>query len=184
MKIIKNFENYQITDDGRVWSDKRKKWLKPLINNSGYHQVRLSKDGKYYMKCIHKLVAEAFIPNPNNYNEVDHVDTDLNNNTVSNLHWCNRLINNNNPLTKQHRSEAAKGKVKSEETKKKMSKLMINNSKISKQVYQYTLNGDLVAVWKSTMDCERNGFNHSEVCTCCNGTRGRISYKNYIWKYE
>ena len=184
MKIIKNFENYQITDDGRVWSKITKKWLKPLINNSGYHQVRLNKDGKYYMKCIHKLVAEAFIPNPNNYNEVDHVDTDLNNNTVSNLRWCNRLINNNNPLTKQHRSEAAKGKVQSEETKNKRSKLMINNSKISKQVYQYTLNGDLVAVWKSTMDCERNGFNHSEVCKCCNGTRGRISYKNYIWKYE
>lgn len=183
LKLIKGFKNYQISDDGRVWSIKRNIWLKPLIGGVGYHQVSLRKDGKSYMKCIHKLVAEAFIPNPNNYTEVDHIDTDINNNTVSNLRWCNRLMNNNNPLTRQHRSEASKGKHHTEDTKKKMSKLMTNNSKISKQVYQYTLDGELVAVWKSTMDCERNGFRHSEVGRCCNGTRGRITYKNYIWKY-
>lgn len=140
MDLIKGFEDYQITDDGRVWSNKRKIWLKPLINNSGYHQVRLRKDGKYYMKCIHKLVAETYIPNPNNYTEVDHLDTNTSNNTVSNLCWCNRLMNNSNPLTKQHRSEAAKGNTNkkgvklSEETKLKISMALKGRTPWNKKI--------------------------------------------------
>ena len=197
---IKGFEGYQITDDGRVWSIKRKIWLKPCVGFGGYYQVSLRRNGETCVKKIHKLVAETFIPNPDNKPCIDHCNTIRTDNRVSNLRWVTHKENSNNPISLTNYSKAQKGKAISEETrkkisetskgrhhtedtKKKMSKLMTNNSKVSKQVYQYTLDGELVAVWKSTMDCERNGFNHSEVGRCCNGTRGRITYKNYIWKY-
>ena len=66
IKDIINFENYQISDDGRVWSRKSNKWLKPIDVN-GYKQASLYKNGKEYKRLVHRLVAEAFIPNPNNY---------------------------------------------------------------------------------------------------------------------
>ena len=66
---------------------------------------------KYY--CIthfyvHKAVAELFISNPNNYSQVDHIDTNKHNNHYTNLRWCTQKMNSNNPLTRKHISEAQK----------------------------------------------------------------------------
>ena len=194
---IKGFENYQITDDGRVWSKKRNKWLKPVVNDLGYYQVSLRKNRKTFIKRIHRLVAETFIDNPDNKPCIDHCNTIRTDNRVSNLRWCTHKENSNNPISLTNYSKAQKGKVITEETRKKMSEANKGKTpwikgkhhsaetleKLSKTIYQYTLDGEFVKEWKSSMDCERNGYCHSEVIRCCNGTRGRITYKNYIWKY-
>lgn len=67
----------------------------------GYYKVALSINGKRYLKYIHRLVAEAFIPNPNNYKEVNHIDSNPSNNCVDNLEWCNRKYNINYMLKHQ-----------------------------------------------------------------------------------
>lgn len=71
--------------------------------------VTLCKDGKTFPKAVHRLVAETFIPNPENKPEVDHIDTDIYNNKVDNLRWVTRKENSNNPLTRKHDSQAKMG---------------------------------------------------------------------------
>ena len=117
---IKNFEDYQITDDGRVWSKKRNRWIKPSLSR-GYKHIILCKDGIKYGKMIYRLVAETFIPNPLNKPCVDHRDGCRTNDNVENLRWCTYEENNNNPITRQRMSVGSTGKKASELTKLKMS---------------------------------------------------------------
>ena len=94
MKDIKNYEGlYAITSCGKVWSYRRKKFLKSATEKNGYLRVDLSKDGEGKSFLIHRLVAEAYIPNPNNYETVDHIDFDKTNNCVNNLQWMSRSEN-------------------------------------------------------------------------------------------
>ena len=96
MKDIKGFEKeYAITEDGKVWSYKSKKFLAPHIVNSGYYQIRLCKDGIYHRYYLHRLVCEAYIPNPDNLPEVNHKDENKTNNHMDNLEWCTHSYNNN-----------------------------------------------------------------------------------------
>ena len=96
MKDIKGFEGlYAVTEEGQVWSYRRQKFLKPCKNRYGYLCVCLVKNAKRYNKTIHQLVAKAFIPNPNNFIDVNHKDEDKTNNCVDNLEWCDDTYNNN-----------------------------------------------------------------------------------------
>lgn len=94
-KRIKDFEDYAITDKGEVISYKYKtpRKLATWYQKSGYENIKLSKDNKTYHKLIHRMVAEAFIPNPNNLPEVNHKDNNPKNNCVENLEWCDRKYN-------------------------------------------------------------------------------------------
>ena len=100
-KPIKNLEElYEVDEKGNVYALPRKKRtptteyiskerkLKPYNNGYGYMLVDMRKDGKRYMKVVHRLVAEAFIPNPNNLPQVNHIDGNKSNNNVDNLEWC------------------------------------------------------------------------------------------------
>lgn len=82
--------NYLITNDGHVLSLQRNKILSPSINNRGYEQVTLRsvKTGQQESVFIHRLVAEAFIPNPENKPQVNHIDGVKRNNVVENLQWA------------------------------------------------------------------------------------------------
>ena len=86
-------DHYRITEDGRVWSRYKDDYLKPVITEKGYLAVDLRKDGHRFKARIHRLVAEAFIPNPNNLSEVNHKDGDKTNNVVGNLEWCTHSDN-------------------------------------------------------------------------------------------
>ena len=94
MKDIKNYEGlYAVTSCGRVWSHKRKKFLVPRANRYGYLYVNLSRNGKYTSYTIHRLVAEAYLPNPSNLPDVDHIDNDKTHNYLNNLQWITHKDN-------------------------------------------------------------------------------------------
>lgn len=119
---IKDFENYQITDDGRVWSKKTKKYLKPSLDGRGYYFVYIKNNsGKYFNQRLHRLIAEAFIPNPDNKPCIDHINTTRTDNRIENLRWVSYKENNNNPKTKKKTSDTLKGCKLPEEVKRKIS---------------------------------------------------------------
>ena len=96
-KDCKGYEGkYQVSNLGRVWSIKSQKCLKPYIMNNGYKQVSLMcKNGKVKKELVHRLVAIAFIDNPNNLPQVNHIDENKENNCLDNLEWCDPKYNSN-----------------------------------------------------------------------------------------
>lgn len=95
-KYIKNYEAlYQVSNLGRVKSSSSNNLLKPLKHNKGYLRVRLYKNGKSKNHRIHRLVAQAFIPNPENKPQVNHIDEDKTNNRVDSIEWVTNRENNN-----------------------------------------------------------------------------------------
>lgn len=90
---VAGFSNYSVSEDGKVRNDVRGRVLKQTIHEKGYLQVRLYYKGRQHSKRVHRLVAEAHIPNPNNLPEVNHKDEDKTNNHKINLEWCMRQEN-------------------------------------------------------------------------------------------
>ena len=158
IKNINGFEDYQITDDGRVWSKKKNIWLKSHIDRCGYLRVVLCKNGKHINFILHRLVAQAFIENPDNLPFVNHKNEVKTDNRVENLEWCDAKYNCNYGTGIQRRAE-----------------------KQSKKVYQYTLDGQFVREWPSTMEVGKNGFYQGAICDCCNGKHK--SHHGYKWSY-
>lgn len=134
---IKDHPNYSVSNKGRVRNDKRERIRKTYIDKDGYLFVALFGNKSNVICRVHRLVANAFIPNPDNKPCVDHIDTNKLNNNVDNLRWVTQWENCNNPLTKLHKAEAGKkissalkGRKLSEETKRKMSESRKNRSEI------------------------------------------------------
>ena len=93
MKRIKEYENYGITSCGKVYNFDTGKFLSIYKNYKGYYNVKLSKDGIAKEFKLHRLVAEAYIPNPNGYETVDHIDNCKTHNWANNLQWMSREDN-------------------------------------------------------------------------------------------
>ena len=122
-KAIQGYEGiYEVSNFGNVRSLPRYKrgnfdskvfiegkTIKQVKNNRGYYIVQLSKNNKVKNFSVHRLVAEAFIPNPNNFPQVNHKDEDKSNNRVSNLEWMT-LKRNINYGTRNKRMALTKGK--------------------------------------------------------------------------
>lgn len=100
-KDIKNYEDlYEVSDTGLVKNKVSGKILKPGTDERGYLYVNLWKNGKYKTYRIHRLVAEAFIPNPLNLPQVNHIDENKSNNNMDNLEWCDCQYNIDYSLSK------------------------------------------------------------------------------------
>ena len=139
MSWITGFEDiYKIYPNGEVESYKwgKRRILKHCIDGRGYKKVNLSKNGKPKSFLIHRLLAIYFIDNPNNYSEIDHIDINPLNNSLDNLRWVSRSINNRN---KKNQGEYLKGVSK--KGKKFKSEIWING----KNVYLGTFDTELEA---------------------------------------
>lgn len=142
---------------------KKGRVLKPMNDKKGYVMVNLSKEGKTKVCYIHRLVAKAFIPNPENLPEVNHINEVKTNNCVENLEWCTHEYNNNYGTR----------------TERIVEKLV--NGKTSKKVQAFNKDGELVFEFPSVMEAGRNGFNYGHISSCCNGKKK--THKGLIWKY-
>ena len=158
-KSITGYEGlYEVSDMGRVKSLKhgKERIMKPRKNTGGYLNVDLCKDGQKKMLLVHRLVAKAFIPNPNNLETVNHKDEVKTNNVASNLEWMSREDN-----VAYSRPQFAKRSVQ-----------MFDKS-----------TGELLATFPSTMEVERvTGIAQQNISSCCNGKLK--SAGGYIWRYS
>lgn len=118
-RFLKGFQNYLIGDQGTVYSLLKRKPLK-THKIKGYEQVQLVSAGKLKMMLVHRLVALAFIPLEEGKDYVDHIDGNRSNNSVTNLRWCTKLENNNNPITKERISKTLLGGKRTEEQRERM----------------------------------------------------------------
>lgn len=93
-RSIKNYEGlYEVSNWGRVKNTRTGRVLKPMKNWKGYLNVILCKDGVHKTCKVHRLVAQAFLPNPNNHPQVNHINEDKTDNRVDNLEWCDGAYN-------------------------------------------------------------------------------------------
>ena len=213
---IKGYEGfYQVSNQGRVRSVEREiirngrttklkgRVLKQNVDSKGYLCVNLSKENKTKTVRVHRLIAIAFIPNPENKPYIDHINTIRTDNRIENLRWATIEENANNPLSVEkqigennHRygkkcPEELKeklsimftgegnpnyGKHHSKETKEKISKKIKK-----KKVVQLSLYGEFIKIWDSTRETDKEGYNHTRVIICCkDNTR---THKGYKWMY-
>lgn len=93
-KNIPNWENlYEVNENGEVRNKITGNYIKGDINNAGYYRICLYNKERKQRFFRHRLVAQLFIPNPNNYNEVNHINGDKSLNSIDNLQWCDRTYN-------------------------------------------------------------------------------------------
>lgn len=173
-KDIEGFDNYIVSNLGNVLNKRKNTFLKPYKEKKGYLRVRLCKNGKYKHFLIHRLVAEAFIPNTDNKPFIDHINTIKNDNRVENLRWVTNKENCNNPLTIEKYKEINK-------IKNKQGKL----SPKSKPTLQFDLNGNFIRKWDCIKDIERElGFDDSHISDCCLEKKYYKTAYGYKWGYE
>jgi uncharacterized FAD-dependent dehydrogenase len=169
-KDIKDFEGlYQVSSLGNIKNIKTNRVFNGYIQNTGYPTVTL-KNKKY---SIHRLVALAFIDNPLQKPQVNHIDSDRTNNKVENLEWCTHSEN------MQH---AFKVGAMDNAIKK-----LIKNKIRAKKVAQYDLSDNLIAIHKGSVDItnklKKEGIkiSHRNVRKVCQGERHKAG--GFVWKY-
>ena len=156
-KDIKGYEGlYQVSNIGRVKSltrtnCRKENILKQTNRGNGYYCVSLSKNNIVKTFCVHRLVAEAFIPNPNNFPCVNHINEDKLDNRVENLEFCTIQYNSSYGSVCQ-----------------RLSQIHTNRTDMSKPVLQYDLEGNFIKEWPSTREIERIlGYNNAFISGCC-----------------
>lgn len=168
---------YQVSCHGRVKrlgfeiirsNGRKQTWPEKIMSQSqrnGYLRIRIPVNGKKVFKVVHRLVAIAFIENPQNYDEINHKDECKLNNSVDNLEWCDRHYNCSYGSIKERLSKRFKGK-----------------KRIAKPIFQYTLDGEFVKEWKSGYEIRKSKFSRGCVIDVCNGIRKTAN--GYFWSYN
>lgn len=158
-RIIKGFSNYSINEFGEIKNVKKGTILKGGLDTGGYRIVTLRKNNRNYTKTIHRLVAEAFIDNPDNLPCVNHKDENKQNNKVENLEWCTYQYNNTYGTFLKRRSESR-----------------------YKKVAQYDLQGNLLNIFNGiTIAAKETKTKGSNISLVCKGKRNQAG--GYKWKY-
>ena len=177
---IEGFEGkYMVSNTGKVKSLERTVWcglnggccrtvsekiLKAKINSDGYLQVVLYKEGIKKTYKIHRLVAESFLPNPNNLPCINHKDENKENNIVSNLEWCSVSYNNTYNGKAKKIGEKLRGRKNSEEHNRKIAE------KLSKPVYGINKVSGLIVEFPSAKEAGRTlGIANGHITRCCKG---------------
>lgn len=141
----------------------KERLVKPYKDSTGYFVVSLrNSNGETYRKKIHRLVAKAFVSNPNNLNVVNHKDENKTNNSADNLEWCTAKQNANYG-TRNTRIQKA----------------------TSTRIGQYTIDGKLIKIWNSMSEAAKSlgASTTSYIRRVCINQFGRKTYKGFIWKY-
>ena len=195
-KDISGFEHmYQVSSLGRIKSLSRtvavrggyRTTTEKLLNCShlpnGYVQVHLSKNHHVSMKLLHRLVAEAFIPNPDNFPCINHKDGDPSNNCVDNIEWCTYEYNSNYPICKQRQSLAMHRRYAKDPDFLMACKQRLDryHAQSRRRVCQLTQDGVLVNTWESALSTASAGFKHTNVISCANGKRK--THHGYKWMW-
>lgn len=199
-KDIEGFEGkYQISNLGRIlmlglYSDGRsykRRIKKTRFNKDGYEYANLTDwNGNVKTFKIHRLVATHFIPNPNNYPCVDHIDTVKANNKLDNLRWCTYVMNANNPITKQHLSNSCRLYSLQDFVREqrrinalKKENIEARRIKVIKAVEQFNKNGEYVQTFNSVTEAAKSVQGKTtNITRACKGRR-HIAY-GFIWKYK
>lgn len=160
-KPIADFEKrYLVSDSGQVWSLLRHRALKPTIDRYGYEKVVLSKNGKSFYRTVHRLVAQAFVPNPDNLTTVNHINEDKTDNRAVNLEWLS-VADNDNYGTRNER---------------------MANAKCLQPIEQILSDGSAVR-YKGVKDASRKtGINRCSIALCCKNIRNTAG--GYKWRYS
>lgn len=159
-KDVKGYEgHYQVSNKGNVKSIKNGIIMIPSITKFGYKRLSLCKNGIIKNKVIHRLVAEAFIENPNNYDIVNHKDENKLNNFADNLEWCDRKYNTNYGTCIERRSKNKQ-----------------------RPVNQYDLNMNFIKRYESIKEASNGNYSlYTHIGECCKGKH--FSIGGYIWRY-
>lgn len=175
-KDILGYEGkYQVSNLGNIKNLKylnsnKTKLMCLKKHNKGYKQVELSKNHKTKTYLVHRLVAQAFIPNPNNYPLINHKDFNKQNNNVENLEWCNQSQNMKHSCSKI-RETCFTRKVTSHTPKKLFSK-----------IFQYDKDNNLIKDWENICEIKNTlNYHPTSIKECCEGKR-KQAY-GYKWQY-
>ncbi len=164
------YEGYQVSNLGRVKSlnynhTGKSRVLKCVPSTNGYLVVCLHNNMKTKNYKIHRLVAEAFLPNPDNKPEINHKSEDKLDNRVENLEWVWHKDNCNHGTRNKRIGEKNK------------------NGKCSKKVIQYSLDGEFIKEWVSVREIQRQlGYSNGNISDCCRGIK-KSAY-GFKWEYE
>lgn len=165
--MFRDFKKYEIFEDGRIWSYASNKWLKPTVVTGGYTQIYLS-DNNNVVKAysVHRVIYEAVTgqPIPEGM-QVNHINEDKSDNRFENLNLMTPKENCNWGTRNE-----------------RVSSNQINDMEKSKQVAQYDLQGNLINIYPSIKEVQRQlGFADSNIIRCCKG--GYKQAYGFIWRY-
>lgn len=179
-KPIPGFENYLVDECGRIYSKDHGIYRKFSVSQQGYCSVDLYNRGKTKRFLVHRLVATAFIPNPNNLPQVNHKDENPLNNNVNNLEWCSAKYNMN------YGNGAKTRHLKIDYSRPIYKEIALKNSlKRARPIIQFDRQGNVINKYESAAEAGRiTGINKAHINSCCNNKQYRHTAGGYVWKFE
>lgn len=164
---------YKVSNDGSVRNEETGAILKEYISPTGYVRVGLNKDGCNKIVMIHRIVAQAFLPNTQNKPCVNHIDGNKSNNSVNNLEWCTHSEN------ELHSYRVLGKKLKPEQHRKMIEG---HTEATRRTVVQSNMDGDVIRTFASTNEAHRiTGISQGNISECCNKKRKHAG--GYIWSF-